>query len=137
LALREVVVHAGFSWMAPIWTRYVMLFASCFHFSVAASAYVFGVDGQFYTVATLIAALAGWFAYYHFVKFDLPAVSLIIAFGGLFLILIGWRLVLKNFLSDGGLVVGFAIMSIWCVMVAGGGGKLLFLLREKRKEAER
>ncbi|MCP4073673.1 MAG: DUF2157 domain-containing protein [Hyphomicrobiales bacterium] len=129
LGFRETAVQAGFSWMASIWTRYILLFVGMAHFFVAACAYVFELDGHFYSVIILVAAFAGGIILYRGRWSDFPAFSLLVAYGGLFLMVVGGRLVFEIMADGDAVVFGFALLTLWCISVAGGMGKLLLVLR--------
>lgn len=128
LGFREATVQIGFSWMAAIWTRYLLLFAGMAHFFVTACAYVLDLNGHFYSVIILVAVLAGGIILYRRLWPDFPAFSLLVAYGGLFLMVVGGRLIFEIEGPDA-LVVGFALLTFWCIAVAVGMGKLLLALR--------
>jgi len=129
LILREAAVRLGFEWMAAIWTRYLLLFAAMGHFFVAASAYVLKFHGHdpAWSLAVFGVALAVGLWFYRLVRPDFPAFSLLVAYGGFFLMVAGGRVIFEGF--DREVVAGFALMTLWCVGIAGGMGKLLLALR--------
>ncbi len=129
LGFRETAVQAGFSWMASIWTRYILLFVGMAHFFVTACAYVLELDGHFYSVIILVAVFAGGIILYRGLWSDFPAFSLLVAYGGLFLMVVGGRLIFEIMVDGGAVVIGFALLTLWCISVAGGMGKLLLVLR--------
>jgi uncharacterized membrane protein len=129
LGFREAAVQVGFSWMAAIWTRYLLLFAGMAHFFVTANLYVLDSGGHFYSVIILVAVFAGGSILYRGLWSDFPAFSLLVAYGGLFLMVVGGRLIFEIMADGDAVVIGFALLTLWCIAVAGGMGKLLLVLR--------
>jgi uncharacterized membrane protein len=131
LAAREAAVRAGLNWMEYAWTRYLLLFVTMGHFFVTGSAVALDLDQERLSVPILILALGAGVTLYRRVLPDFPAFALLVAYGGFFLMAVGWRGIKETigFDDDTRLLLGLALLIGWCVLVTAAMGKLLLDLR--------
>ena len=139
LAAREVACHLGATWLRASWVRYVVLFPAlgCLFMMAVWHVLDFHVV-SLSTLAFLIALSAGLIVY-RFVLPDFGAFAISIGFGGFFAMALGGRLMEETIRFDTGhfsILWSLAILTIWCVAVTAGMGRLLILLRHRFKEVQ-
>lgn len=136
LAGREVAVHKGFSWMAPHWTRLVLLLAALTTLFLPSAGYVLDIGAReaalWCTVALLAAFAAGGVIYWRTLP-DFASLVILIGFADAFFVCLGFRLideVIGFSLDDVGPgLASLAAMTAWAIAGTGGAAKAMRRLR--------
>jgi uncharacterized membrane protein len=136
LALREVAVRKGLSWLAAGWTRIGLLIATLGLLFWPAAGYLLDwlygeQDGVFAVLAFVVALAIGAVAYRRWLP-DFAATTTVIGFALLFVIAVGYRVIDEAVGFDGGeglLVASAGLLVLWSVAAMGLAAKLLQLLR--------
>lgn len=139
LAAREIAARLGADWLAPSWTRYVLVFAGLACFFFVALWYVFDFKATGLTVVLFLIALGAGLALYRFVLADFGAFAIATGFGGFFLMAVGGRLIAETIGFDHGefsILASLALLTIWCVAITAGMGKTLIALRQRFTEGD-
>ncbi len=141
LAAREVAVARGAGWLAPQWTRQIILFGVLATFYVAAFGFVFDWhDSAVGTVLFILALLAGAFVYAR-LRPDFPAITQVTGFAGLFAMALGVRLIDAvidiEFNELGRSLFGMAVIVVWLVAVTGSMGLILPAIRHRLADGRR
>lgn len=138
LAAREVGVHLGADWLGAPWTRYVLLATALGCFFAVAMVHVFDFEDATRTVLVFLAALAAALALYRLALPDFGAFAIAVGYGGFFTMALGGRLISETIGYDGDsfvILLSLALLTVWCVAVTAGMGRLLMLLRPRFLEA--
>jgi uncharacterized membrane protein len=133
LIIRELMAHAGYSWLGPRWTRLVAAFAALALLFWPAAAVVFDSGGSgFELVGFVTAVAAGGYIYGRRLP-DYAAATFVVGFAALFLIAVGLRAINETvgFEWDEArpMIVGTGITILWSVLVFGTAAKLMQRMR--------
>ncbi|MEE4163001.1 MAG: DUF2157 domain-containing protein [Woeseiaceae bacterium] len=137
LVVREALVARGTDWLAPGWTRLLPAFVAPMIVFAKAVGYVFGVDENLVAGITLIVFVALLIGIYQRFLPDFAAVAIGTAFGSLFLMAIGGRIIRETmgFEFDQPLQVmlSLTVLTFWCAGVTTVTVKLLIGLRRRMR----
>ncbi len=141
LAAREFAVARGAGWLAPQWTRQIVLFGVLATLYVTAFGYIFDWhDSVLGTALFALAILAGAFIYARLLP-DFPAITQMTGFAGLFAMALGVRLIDAvidiDFDELGRSLFGLAVIIVWLVVVTGSMGLILPAIRHRLTEGRR
>ena len=136
LAAREIAVRNDVSWMAPHWTRLVLLFAGVAMLFFPSAGYVLDIGARgapFWCVAAfVVAVVAGVIVYWHALP-DFASLVILIGFADAFLICVGVRLIDETigFSLDeiGPGLTSLAAMIVWAIVGTGAAAKAMRWLR--------
>ena len=141
LAGRELAVARGAGWLAPQWTRQIVLFAVLATFYVTAFGYVFDWhDSVVGTALFALAIVAGAFVYAR-LRPNFAAITQVTGFAGLFAMALGVRLIDAaidiDFDDLARSLFGLAAIIVWLVAVTGSMGLILPAIRHRLAEGRR
>lgn len=124
IGLRELGVARGFAWLAPHWTRLVLVFACAFLLFWPAVGFLIYVHGDAAVLLAMVLAYAVLLFVYARVLPDLAAATMVTGFAALCLIGAGFHLIQETigFSWDEAFPALFtlALMIAWSVAVTGG-----------------
>ncbi len=135
LALREIAVHRGATWLAPDWTRQIVLFATLAMLYVTAFGHLFAWhDSVAGTALFALALVTGGLAYRR-VLASFAAIAQVAGFAGLYAMALGVRLIDAvidiDFDDLGRTLFGLGVIIVWLVAVSGSVAVILPALRQR------
>lgn len=142
LAGRELAVQRGTAWLAEHWTRLVLLFAIMVALFGPAARQVIDVDtfrlGPVCVGAFVLAALIASAVYWR-VRPDFAALVIVIGFGDLFIICIGYRVIEQaigfDFDDVAPALTSFGAMIAWAIAATGSAAVVMRRLRANLQAA--
>ena len=138
LSLREFAVSRGAAWLAPDWTRQIVLFVALAMLYVTAFGHLFDWHDSVAGTALFALALAAGGLVYRRVLPNFAAIAQVAGFAGLYAMALGVRLIDAvidiDFDDLGRTLFGVGVVVVWLVAVSGSVAVALPAIRHRMVE---